>query len=575
MRVMPLVASPRVRRFAALALTATTLITVTGCRDWIVRTRSAESISLAPTNFEVPVNASVRVVGTAFDKDGNTIGTKTIRFSSSNTTVATITADGLVIGVSPGSAIIAGEADGARGETTVTVIPEIPNNILVTPSPVTLRRNNIRQFTATPRTSAGTAINGLTINWQTSNSALASVSPSGQVTALAPGNVVISASVGQVFGSAQVTITEVPIGSISLAPTSRSLQVTEEFIPTVTLRDTANNVMDAFGRTLNWSSSNALNATVNASGVVRGVRVGPATISAASPDNPAINGSMNVTVINREVKSIVITPRSGFLRLAVPRQLSATLRDSADAVITGRVVTWTSLTPTIASISTNGNVTGLSLGTAQLTARVDDAADTVTFAVTRIPVGEVTLSPTNTSVIQGQTVTLNITVKDTAGTEVTDRAVVWGTSNPTIASVNNGLVTGIATGNVTITATSENRSGNASVTVLQVPVDSVALVNPADAIFSINAATPGNTRQVQLELLDAGGSTVLNRNLLITSSSPSVANATWNQQTRILTVSATPGTTGGSTTITFRALTQGGNPEGKTSRIEVTVNASP
>ncbi len=571
MRVMTLVASQRARRLTALAFVATSLVSVAGCRDLIVRTRKAESISIAPANFEVPVNGSVRVVGTAFDKDGNTIGNRTIRFSSSNSTIATITADGLVIGVSPGSTIIAGEVDDARGETTVTVVPEVPSSILVTPSPVTLRRNNVRQFTAVPRNASGTAITGLTITWQSSNSSIASVTQSGQVTAVAPGNVVIAASVGQVVGNAQVTVTEIPIGSIDVSPASRTIQVNETFIPDVTLRDTAANVIPILGRTLNWSSNNELNATVSSTGVVRGVRTGVARITAASPDNPAINDFIDVTVTNREVKTVVISPRSGFLRLAVPRQLNAQLFDSTGSSITGRVITWQSLTPTVASISPSGNVTGISLGTARLTARVDDVADTVQFTVTRIPVGSVALSPTSTSVVQGKQITLNLTVEDSAGTQVTDRAVVWGTSNPNVATVNNGVVIGVSSGNATITATVENRSANSSITVLQVPVDSIALVTPSDSVVGINSIAPGNTYQIQLDLRDENGATVLGRNLLITSSSPGIANASWNQNTRILTVSSSSASANGSSIITLRAIGQNGLPEGKITSIRVNV----
>jgi trimeric autotransporter adhesin len=574
MRVLPIAAIPSARRFLTVAAALTVLTVASGCRE-LINGPDAESISLAPTNFEVPVNGSVRVVGTAFDKNGNTLGDKTIKFSSSNTTVATVTADGLVIGVSVGSAVIAGEANGARGETTVTVVPEIPSSILVTPAPVTLRRGNVRQFTATPRNATGTAITGLNIVWQSSNSAIASVSPTGEVTAVAPGNVVIAASVNQVSGSSQVTVTEIPIGSISLSPLTKGIQVNETFIPDVTLRDTASNAISSLGRSLNWTSSNELNATVSSAGVVTGRRAGTARITAASPDNPAINGTMDVTITDRVVKTVVITPRTGSLRLSLGRQLNAQLLDSLNQNVTGRVVTWTSLTPTIASVSANGTATGLSLGTARITARVDDAADTVTFNVTRIPVGEITLSPPQASVIQGKTVTLSATVRDSVGTEVTDRTLTWLTSNQNVASVVDGTVTGISTGTATITATAENRSGTASITVLQGPVDSIRLANPADATFTINAAAPGNSRQVQLELLDAEGLTVLGRNLLITSSSPSVANASWNQNTRILTVTATAGTNSGSTTISLRALGQNGNPEGKTTEIVVSVTSAP
>jgi uncharacterized protein YjdB len=309
--------------------------------------------------------------------------------------------------------------------------------------------------------------------------------------------------------------------------------------------------------------------------VVRGLRVGTTRITAASPDNPAINGSMDVTVTERQVKTVVITPRTGFLRLGVPRQLSAQLLDSLNQTVTGRVVTWTPLNPTVATVSANGSVTGISLGTVRITAQVDAAIDTVQFTVTRIPVGSVELAPTQASVIQGKTTTLLVTVEDSIGTEVTDRAVTWLTSNPSVATVANGVVTAVSPGTVTITASSEGRSGTASVTVLQVPVDSIALATPNDSAVNINAVAPGNTKQVQLELLDADRATVLNRNLLITSTSPSVANATWNQNTRILTITATTGTGTGETIIRLRALGANGLPEGKQTSIRVSVTATP
>lgn len=570
MRVIP--SAPLfARRLTALLVASTSLLALSGCDRLVRTTREAESIALAPNNFQVSVNASVRLVGTAFDKDGNSIGTKTIRFSSSNNGVATVTGDGLVIGVSPGQVIIAGEADGARGEASVTVVPEIPANIQVLPAPVTLRRGNMRQFTATPRNAAGTPITGLSITWQSSNSAIASVSPTGEVTALAPGNVIIAATANQISGSSQVTVTEIPIGSISLAPLTKGIQVNEEFVPDLTLRDTAGNVLGSLGRSINWTSNSTITASVNNVGVVRGVRSGTARITAAAPDNPAVNGSMDVTVSERVVKTVVIAPRTGFLRLGVPRQLSAQLLDSLGQSVTGRVVTWTSLTPTVASINTNGRATGLSLGSARFTASVDNAVDTVQFTVTLIPIGEITLAPTQASVIQGKSITLTAVVKDSVGEAVTDRPLTWLTSSPTVATVTNGVVSGVSTGSATITATAESRNGTSSVTVLQVPVDSITLANVSDTSVTITAATPGNSRQVQLELLDADGNTVLNRNLRVTSTSPSIANASWNPTSQILTITSTPGTSGGPTTIRVRALGQNNNPEGKTSSIAVTV----
>ncbi len=568
MRVIPF-APRRIHRSRAawLALAASALL-LSACRDLVRRSPEAESITLTPNAFDVPVNGSVRVTGTAFDRNNNTIAGRTIRFSSETPAVATVTADGLVIGVAPGQAIIAATLDDARGQAIATVIPEVPASVQVSPSTVTLRRTNVRQFTATPRNASGAPITGQTITWQSSNSAVASVSPTGEVTAVAPGAATITATSASISGTAAVTVTEIPIGSVTLAPETRSLQVNESFIPTVTLRDTASNVLSTLGRTLTWTSSNEIAATVSTTGVVTGRRAGSARITAASPDNPAISGSTDVSVTERTVTTVVITPRSGSLRLGVPRQLAVALLDAANEPVTGRAVTWVSLTPTIATITATGIVTGNELGTARIVARIDQAADTVQFTVTRIPITSVTISPTQASVLQGQTVTLTAVVRDSAGTEVTDRPVSWSTGNPLVATVNNGVVSGVSTGTASISATVEERTGTASVTVLRIPVDSIRLINPADSVVTVSDTLPNQVRQVQLELLDTDGNTLSNRDLIITSSNPTAAEVTWSPVTRILTVR---GLRSGTTQLSLRALGSNSLPEGKTTRLTIVV----
>lgn len=82
------------------------------------------------------------------------------------------------------------------------------------------------------------------------------------------------------------------------------------------------------------------------------------------------------------------------------------------------------------------------------------------------PVATVTVAPAAPIVPVGTTVQLAATVKDAGGNVLTGRSVTWISSDPTIASVGtNGLVTGVAVGAVTITATSEGVNGTATVTV--------------------------------------------------------------------------------------------------------------
>src|SRR4029077_14739203 len=78
----------------------------------------------------------------------------------------------------------------------------------------------------------------------------------------------------------------------------------------------------------------------------------------------------------------------------------------------------------------------------------------------------VTVSPASPSVPVGQTVQLTATPKDGSGNPLSGRTVTWATSNAALATVSaSGLVTGVAAGTATITATSEGKSGKATVSV--------------------------------------------------------------------------------------------------------------
>ncbi|HKG93150.1 MAG TPA: Ig-like domain-containing protein [Gemmatimonadaceae bacterium] len=81
----------------------------------------------------------------------------------------------------------------------------------------------------------------------------------------------------------------------------------------------------------------------------------------------------------------------------------------------------------------------------------------------------VSVSLSSASVIAGQTVQATATTRDAGGNTLTGRAVVWTSSNTAAATVGtSGVVTGVAAGTSTITATSEGQSGSATVNVTAV-----------------------------------------------------------------------------------------------------------
>src|SRR3989442_11607931 len=97
-------------------------------------------------------------------------------------------------------------------------------------------------------------------------------------------------------------------------------------------------------------------------------------------------------------------------------------------------------------------------------------AANVTTAMPPASVGSVTVGPETAKVQVGQRVQLPATPKKASGTPLTGRAVTWASSAPAVATVNDsGLVTAVAAGSATITATSEGTGGTAAVMVAAVP----------------------------------------------------------------------------------------------------------
>lgn len=548
------------RRVGTVALVAA-VATTAGCLD--LKPPSACTVSVAPATLTLPVNGAATIVGTAFNCDGNTIRNKRVAYSSSNSAVATVTPEGNVIAVAVGSAAISATADGKSATVQVTVTPEQAATVTVNPSTVTLRRTNTRQFTAVARNAQNVVISGRTFRWASSNSSIASVDQNGLVTALAPGNVTISAESDQTTGSASVIVTEIPIGACSLSPATARITVSQQTQPAVTLRDTANNVLSGIGRPLGWTSDNEVAATVSGTGLVTGRRAGTARITAAAVEYPNVTCSSTIDVVDARIVTARITPTSGSLRLGIPRQFSAVLTDSVGGNIpSGRVISWRSATPTIASVNSTGLVTPLALGTARIAIDAEGAVDTLTMQVTRVPIATIRLSPSSNVVTQGRTTQLTATVEDSAGATVTDRALEWTSSDPNRATVSqSGLVTALAPGQVTISASAENRTGSSSVTIQQVPADSVVA---ADETFPLARAS----KQISFRVLDASGNDLFGRSISVQTSNGSITGSA-NASTQIISVSAS---TSGTTTFTLRALNAAGQPEGKTTRITVTIS---
>jgi len=163
-------------------------------------------------------------------------------------------------------------------------------SVAVTPATASLQVGQTAQLAAMPRDSAGNALPRRAVTWASDNAVVATVNSGGLVTANAGGSATITATSEGQSGSAAVTVTNVPVATVSVTPTSLSLTVGQTGQLTATPRDSMGNALP--GRMVTWVSSNTAAATVNGSGLVTTKAAGSATITATSEGQ---SGSATVT----------------------------------------------------------------------------------------------------------------------------------------------------------------------------------------------------------------------------------------------------------------------------------------
>jgi hypothetical protein len=135
------------------------------------------------------------------------------------------------------------------------------------------------------------------------------------------------------------------------------------------------------GRAITWSTNDAQVATVSGSGVVTAAAVGAATITATS-EGKSGTAQITVTAAPVPVASIDVTPSAATVAVGSSVQLTATPKDSAGQPLSGRLVTWMTDASQVASVSGAGLVTGVTAGTALVTAASEGKQDASSVTVT-------------------------------------------------------------------------------------------------------------------------------------------------------------------------------------------------
>ena len=461
--------------FMALALSVL-LAACGGGRDPILGSPALGSgvisVSVTPATASVPLGGVQVLMATATFTDGSTRDVSaTANWVSANTSVATVVqTTGVATGIASGTSVISADFGGKSGSTVLTVTSATLLSMAVEPAAVSIPIGSSQQLISTATYSDGSTRDVTAhSNWTSGAPGVATVvQTNGVASGVASGTSVITATFGGKNSSTNLTVTAATLASIAVTPALASVPagLTQPFAAKGTYSD--GSVVD-ISKSVAWTSASPLVATVlSSTGIATGVAAGSALITATSGSK---SGSATLTVTAATLTSIAVTPALATVPMGLTQLFVATGTYSDGSVVDiSTSAAWTSGSPLIATVLSNtGVATGVSVGSALITATSGGKTSSATLTVTPATLASIAVTPALAAIDYGftQPFVAQGTYSDGSIVDIS-KTVAWTSGNTPVATVmsNTGVATGVSAGSALITATSGSHSASATLTVL-------------------------------------------------------------------------------------------------------------
>ena len=284
---MPTYTQVSFRRLARIALSpfaAIALLAAIACSDSedVVTTPPAPvaSVTVSPATQSIVIGASATLTAALADASGKPLTGRTIAWTSSKPAIATVSSSGVVTAIAEGVAQIDATSEGKYGSAIVVVTRVPVASIAITPATLSLVEGETGALTAVAKDANGAVLADRAITWRSSDVTIAPIYANGQILAIRPGTVTITAESEDKSATLALTVAAVPVTNVTMSALPQPLETGDVFSLIATVTDASGRVLS--GRTIDWSTSNAAVATIAPNGqvIVRGA--GLVTLTASS-----------------------------------------------------------------------------------------------------------------------------------------------------------------------------------------------------------------------------------------------------------------------------------------------------
>lgn len=447
--------------------------------------QSVATVSLSPaSNTLVSLGATLTFTLSVSDANGTAITGLPVTWTSSQPSFATVD-NGTVKAVANGSTTITATVGGksataqvivAQAVNSVQVVIDTTTNLTVgargpgrlairprasaTASSQLASLGDSIQFRAIAQDALGNAVSGPVVTWVSSRPDLVSIDGSGKTTAVQNGNAVVTASVGGIAGTANVTVQQV-VASVTLQPSSRtfaSFGDTQAF--QATPFDARGNQIN--GKTVTWSAATPV--TVDTTGLVTaGTTEGTSTLT-ATIDGKSTTANLTVSQV---AVSITISPATKTLTVLPGAQDFTVTALDARGNSVNKPITWSSSTSSVAAINSSGHATAAANGRTTISATIGNTTGLATLIVAQGS-ARIDVSEGSHQFIALKRIARIIASYFDANGNAGTPSFTWVSDTPSIASVDqSGNITAVGNGTATITVSANGVSASIFVVVSQ------------------------------------------------------------------------------------------------------------
>jgi len=390
-------------------------------------------------------------------------------------------------------------ACGGGGGSSPDPAPDDPSlsRIEVTPGLPSLAQGTTLSLIATGINSDNST-SSLTndVTWQSSNDSIATISSSGAVSALSPGQVTLQASFDGVIGSTTLIVSNAALTSLEISP--GSLQLAAGTNAEVGL---IGHYSDGSTQNLetqaNWAITDTAIASLSdplAAGSLRvtGLSVGSTQLTASLGGS---NAQIDITISAASLTQIVISPDTPNLPLGAQLSLSATgLYSDGSSQSLSDQVSWSSADDNILTIDASGLVNPQATGNSIVSASLAGVTANTLVTISNAVLSSIEIATTSTTLSLGKQQALLALGHYSDGSlqDITEQ-VTWQSTPPEPLAISNasgshGLATALVIGSLTATATLGEISGNLGLSISAAALDSID-ISPPNARLALGTQT--------------------------------------------------------------------------------------